>query len=45
MAAVLYVLALVLSPEPRAVYGPDGPRFVRATDAQPPPIVAAEPAR
>ncbi|MEA2383047.1 MAG: hypothetical protein QOH72_3018 [Solirubrobacteraceae bacterium] len=41
LAAALYVLALVLFPEPRAVYGPEGPRFVRASDAEPPPIVAA----
>jgi purine-cytosine permease-like protein len=38
LAAVLYTVFLWLSPEPRAVYGPDGPRFGRATDAQPPPI-------
>ncbi len=30
--AVLYPLALVLFPEPRGVYGPDGPRWVRASE-------------
>jgi purine-cytosine permease-like protein len=39
LAAVLYVAALVVFPEPRAVFGPDGPRFVRASDAGTPPIV------
>ena len=28
LAFVLYALALLLFPEPRAVFGPDGPRFV-----------------
>jgi purine-cytosine permease-like protein len=45
LAAVLYMAALLLFPEPRSVFGPDGPRFVRASDAEPPPIVAAETAR
>jgi purine-cytosine permease-like protein len=40
LAAVLYVVALLAFPEPRAVYGPEGPRFVRSSDAEPPPIVA-----
>jgi purine-cytosine permease-like protein len=40
LAALLYVLFLWLSPEPRAVYGPDGPRFANASDAEPPPIRA-----
>ena len=39
LAALLYVAALVVFPEPRAVFGPDGPRFVRASDAETPPIV------
>lgn len=42
LAAVLYVLALLAFPEPRAVFGPDGPRFVGASDADPSPIVAVE---
>lgn len=40
LAAVLYVLFLVLMPEPRAVYGPDGPRIGRTTSAEPPAVVA-----
>jgi purine-cytosine permease-like protein len=39
LAALLYVAALLAFPEPRAVYGPDGPRFVRASAAEPPPIL------
>lgn len=42
-AALLYVALLLLFPEPRAVYGPEGPRFVRASDARPPEITEAEP--
>jgi purine-cytosine permease-like protein len=38
LAAILYVAAELAFPEPRAVFGPDGPRFVRASDATPPPI-------
>jgi purine-cytosine permease-like protein len=30
LPALLYPLLLALFPEPRAVYGPDEPRFVRA---------------
>jgi purine-cytosine permease-like protein len=41
VAAVLYVLALLLFPEPRAVYGPRGPLLGRASDAEPPAITAA----
>ncbi|MFJ1845102.1 MULTISPECIES: purine-cytosine permease family protein [unclassified Streptomyces] len=52
LAAVVYLGLLTLFPEPRGVYGPDGPRFVRASDTEVPPIVgdqdeetaAAEPA-
>ncbi|MFB4426240.1 cytosine permease [Streptomyces sp. QL37] len=38
LATVLHLALLVLFPEPRAVYGPDGPRFVRASDSPVPPI-------
>jgi len=38
LAALLYLAFLVASPEPRAVFGPDGPRFVRASDRDVPPI-------
>ncbi|MEV5931627.1 cytosine permease [Streptomyces sp. NPDC052079] len=38
LATVLYLALLALFPEPRAVYGPAGPRFVRASDAPVPPI-------
>lgn len=41
LAAVLYLGLLTLFPEPRAVYGPDGPRFVRASDTPVPPITSA----
>lgn len=41
LAAVLYLGLLTLFPEPRAVYGPDGPRFVRASDTPVPPITGA----
>ena len=40
LAAVLYVVFLLLAPEPRAVYGPDGPRMGRTTAAEPPPVAA-----
>ncbi|MEU6589898.1 cytosine permease [Streptomyces sp. NPDC046881] len=38
LAIVLYLVLLSVFPEPRAVYGPAGPRFVRASDAPVPPI-------
>ncbi|MFF1832739.1 purine-cytosine permease family protein [Streptomyces sp. NPDC058231] len=38
LAAVLYLTLLAVFPEPRAVYGPDGPRIVRASDTEVPPI-------
>ena len=41
LAAVLYLGLLTVFPEPRAVYGPDGPRFVRASAADTPPITAS----
>ncbi|MET7311457.1 cytosine permease [Streptomyces sp. NPDC005571] len=51
LAAVLYLALLTVFPEPRGVYGPDGPRLVRASDTEVPPItggpeepLAAEPA-
>lgn len=40
LATVLYLTLLRLFPEPRAVYGPDGPRFVRASDTPVPPITS-----
>jgi hypothetical protein len=40
LAAVLYVVFLLVAPEPRAVYGPDGPRLGRTTTAEPPPVAA-----
>ncbi|PZG13543.1 purine-cytosine permease family protein [Nonomuraea aridisoli] len=50
-AAVLYLALLAIFPEPREVYGPAGPRLVRAADTPVLPIVdattataAAEPA-
>jgi hypothetical protein len=41
LAALLYLLFLALYPEPRAVYGADGPRLVHAKDVKTPPIRAA----
>jgi purine-cytosine permease-like protein len=38
-AAVIYVGALYLFPEPRYVFGPEGPRWVPASDAVEPEIV------
>ncbi|WP_055554834.1 cytosine permease [Streptomyces sp. NBRC 110028] len=38
LAAVSYLGLLTAFPEPRAVYGPDGPRLVRASAAGTPPI-------
>ncbi|MFJ2031391.1 purine-cytosine permease family protein [Streptosporangium sp. NPDC087985] len=38
IAALLYLALLVAFPEPRGVYGPDGPRLVRAADVPVPPI-------
>jgi hypothetical protein len=43
VAAVLYVGSLMALPEPRAVFGPDGPWLVRSVDVPVPPITA-EPA-
>lgn len=38
IAAVLYLVLLAAFPEPRGVYGPDGPRLVRASDAEVAPV-------
>ncbi len=43
LAVVLYLALLTVFPEPRAVYGPAGPRFVRASDAPVPPITGGTP--
>jgi hypothetical protein len=37
-AAILYIAALIIFPEPSYVYGPKGPRLVRARKATVPPI-------
>ena len=37
-AAVVYVVTLFVAPEPRYVFGPDGPRFVPASDGEEPPV-------
>ena len=39
LPALLYPVLLALYPEPRAVYGPDGPRWVRAVDRAIAPVV------
>jgi purine-cytosine permease-like protein len=41
-AAVVYLAALVISPEPRYVFGPEGPRWVRSREAPEPEIVPHE---
>ena len=38
LAVVLYLASLVVFPEPRAVFGPAGPRFVRTSDTEVAPI-------
>jgi purine-cytosine permease-like protein len=38
LAGTLYVLLALLFPEPRAVYGPEGPRWLRTSEAEVPPI-------
>ncbi|MEV0596659.1 purine-cytosine permease family protein [Nonomuraea cavernae] len=43
VVAVLYLALLALFPEPREVYGPAGPRLVRAVDTPVPPIVSVVP--
>ncbi|QUH03228.1 cytosine permease [Saccharopolyspora erythraea] len=39
LAAVVYLALLRIFPEPRGVFGPDGPRWVPAADTPVPPIV------
>jgi purine-cytosine permease-like protein len=39
VAAVLYLAMLFVVPEPRYVFGPDGPRWVPAREAEVPPVV------
>jgi purine-cytosine permease-like protein len=41
LAAALYLVLELLFPEPRAVYGPEGPRLLRATDSRHPPPIEA----
>jgi purine-cytosine permease-like protein len=43
VAAVVYLALLFLVPEPRYVFGPDGPRFVPARDDVAPPPVTDDP--
>jgi purine-cytosine permease-like protein len=43
LPAILYPCLLLLFPEPRAVFGPGGPRCVRAREAAVAPIVARSP--
>jgi purine-cytosine permease-like protein len=40
LPTLLFPLCLMLFPDPRAVYGPQGPRFVRASDVASAPIVS-----
>ena len=42
LAAVLYILFELLFPEPREVYGPEGPRLFRAAEGKPPPPIEAK---
>lgn len=44
VAALLYLALLSLFPEPREVYGPQGPRLVRASNTPVPPITDDVPA-
>ncbi len=39
LPTLLYPLCLKLFPEPRAIYGPDGSRFIATVDAPIAPIV------
>jgi purine-cytosine permease-like protein len=41
LPAILYPLCLAVFPEPRAVFGPEGPRLVRATDEPVAPVTKA----
>jgi hypothetical protein len=38
-AAVIYLALLYAFPEPRYVFGPEGPRWVPAADGETPPVV------
>ncbi len=42
LAAVLYILLELLFPEPREVYGPEGPRLFRAAEGKAPPPIEAK---
>ena len=42
LAAVLYVAFELLFPEPREVYGPEGPRLLRAAEGKAPPPITAK---
>ena len=44
VAALLYLGSLTVFPEPRAVFGPDGPWLVRSVDVPVPPITDEPPA-
>jgi hypothetical protein len=39
LAAALYLTMLFIAPEPRYVFGPDGPRWVPAREMEIPPVV------
>jgi purine-cytosine permease-like protein len=39
LAAVLYLAMLFLAPEPRYVFGPEGPRWVPTREGEPPAVV------
>ena len=41
LPAILYPLCLAAFPEPRAVFGPDGPRLLRAVDEPIAPVTKA----
>jgi hypothetical protein len=43
LPTVLYPLCLRLFPEPRAIYGPAGPRFIATIDSPIAPILSDEP--
>jgi hypothetical protein len=41
LPAILYPVCLAVFPEPRQVFGPDGPRWVRALDKPIAPVTKA----
>jgi purine-cytosine permease-like protein len=45
LPAILYPVCLYLFPEPRAVFGPEGPRFVRAVEKPIAPVLRADQSR